>query len=53
MWGWVSLEIRILGKMRREDLDRHDAAEPRVAGVVHLAHASGAQQAENLEMAEA
>jgi hypothetical protein len=45
--------IRILGEMRREDLDRNDAAEPRVAGLVNLAHASGAQQAEDLEWPEA
>jgi hypothetical protein len=47
------LSIRIFGEMRRENLDRDDAVEPGVAGLVHLAHAPGAKQADDLEGAEA
>src|SRR5947199_2899958 len=45
--------IRILGQMRREHLDRDRALEPRVARLVHLTHASGAQQTDDLKRAEA
>jgi hypothetical protein len=36
--------IGITGSGCRQNLDRHIAAKPRVAGPVHLAHASGADQ---------
>ena len=44
--------IRISGELFRQDLDRHLAAQPRVARPVDLAHAAGAERRENLVRAE-
>jgi len=65
MLGWFSealtcalvLEARqpslILREGRRQQLDGRLAVQPRIAGVVDLAHATGAQRREDLVGAEA
>ncbi len=44
--------VRIADKGAREDLERHVAPEPSVAGAIHLAHAPGAQGSEDFVVAE-
>ena len=41
------------GELRRQHLDRDVAIEPRVAGAIHLAHAAGAEQRDDLVGPEA
>jgi hypothetical protein len=36
--------LRIAGKMFRQDFDRNGPLQPRIAGFVDLAHASGADR---------
>ena len=45
-------ELRIGGERVGQDLDRDGAVEPRVAGLVHLAHAAGAERRDDLVRAE-
>ena len=45
-------EIRIVGDMRREHLDGDGALEPRVGGLVDLAHAAGADEGRDVVAAE-
>jgi hypothetical protein len=33
--------LGISGKERRQNLDRHIAPQPRIAGAIHFAHAAG------------
>jgi len=46
-------ELRIVGGVRRQNLDCDPPIEPRVARLVHLAHAAGADRRQNLVRAEA
>jgi hypothetical protein len=41
-----SLAVRILGEMRRENLDHDRAAKPRVTRPIDLAHSSGPERRE-------
>ena len=45
--------IRIAGQIGRQDLERDIAAEPRIAGAIHLAHPAGAQQRDDFKRTEA
>src|SRR6185369_4915972 len=45
--------VRVGGELRREDLDRDLASEPRVARAVDLAHSSRAERREDLEGTQA
>src|SRR5262245_20857511 len=44
---------RIGGERFSQDLDRHIAIEPRIAGAIHLAHAAGPERADDLVLTEA
>ena len=44
--------LRVVDERLREDLERHVAAQPRVAGAIHLAHAPDAEEREDLVMTE-
>ena len=43
---------RVLGELRRQDLDRDVALQLGIAGPVHLAHPARAQRADDLEPAD-
>jgi hypothetical protein len=43
----------VVGKLRRQDLDRHVAAQPRVGRAVHLSHGAGAQTLADLVRTQA
>ena len=45
-------EVRIRREVRRQDLDRDGAIEPRVTRLVNLAHPTGADKREDLVGAE-
>ena len=47
-----SRDSRIVGDVRRQDLDRDRAVEPRVARLVDLAHAAGAERRHDFVGAE-
>jgi hypothetical protein len=47
-----SERLGVAGERRRQDFDRHLAAEARVAGAVDLAHATSAERADDLVCAE-
>ena len=42
------LSNRIIRKLRRQDLDRHRAFQPRIPRAIHLAHAARAQRGDDL-----
>jgi hypothetical protein len=45
--------LHIVGDELRQDLDRDVALQSAVAGAIHLAHAAGADGAQNFEPADA
>jgi hypothetical protein len=47
------LKLRVAGELRGQDLDRDDAIEPRVAGPIDLAHATGPDGRDDLIRPEA
>jgi len=40
----TQLLLAVLGKLRRQDFDRHGAIEPRVPGAINFAHAPRTQK---------
>ena len=47
------LHLGVVGEVRRQDLDRDRAVQPRVGGLVDLAHAAGAEGAGDFVRTEA
>jgi hypothetical protein len=47
------VERRVPGERRREDLDRDRPPQPRIAGLVHLAHPARAERRDDLVRTEA
>ena len=41
-------QLRVGGKMLRQDLDGHVAAQPGIPGAIHLAHSARSQRGHNL-----
>jgi hypothetical protein len=48
----ISASTRIAGKLRRHDLDRHLAVEPRIVAAIDLAHAAGPERRDDLVRAK-
>ena len=46
-------QLRVGGERRGEDLDRDGAIEPRIAGAIHLAHPTLADECDDFVGAEA
>ena len=44
--------LRVAGRLRRQDLEGHDAAEFEVAGLEHRGHAARADRLDQLEVPE-